>query len=107
LEPFVQVLAPFAPHIGEELWARLGHPETLTFAPWPSFDEAWCVDAVITLSVQVNGKLRGTVELPPDADEATAVAAAREVPNVARFLEDLTVRKAVFVRGRMVNFVAN
>ena len=105
LEPFALLLAPFAPHLGEELWARLGHSGSLAYAPWPQWDEALTRDATVSYAVQVNGKLRGQLELAPNATEAEAVAAARAVENVARFLEGQTERKVVFVPGRMVNFV--
>jgi leucyl-tRNA synthetase len=105
LEPFALLLAPFAPHLGEEIWARLGHTESLAYAPWPQWDEALTRDATVSYAVQVNGKLRGQLELAPDATEAEAVAAARDVENVARFLEGQVERKVVFVKGRMVNFV--
>ena len=105
LEPLVLLLAPFAPHLAEELWSRLGHATTLAYAPWPTWDEALIQDSTVTYAVQVNGKLRGQVELAPDVDEAVAIAAAREVENVRRFLEGQVEKKVVFVKGRMVNFV--
>jgi leucyl-tRNA synthetase len=64
LEPFVLVLSPFAPHLGEELWARMGHRESLAYAPWPKFDPALCEEDTVTVAVQVNGKLRATLDLP-------------------------------------------
>lgn len=105
LEPLVLLLAPFAPHLAEELWSRLGHATTLAYAPWPTWDEALIQDSTVTYAVQVNGKLRGQVELAPDVGEAVAIAAAREVENVRRFLEGQVEKKVVFVKGRMVNFV--
>jgi leucyl-tRNA synthetase len=105
LEPLVLLLAPFAPHLAEELWSRLGHTTTLAYAPWPTWDEALIQDSTVTYAVQVNGKLRGQVELAPDVGEADAIAAAREVENVRRFLEGQVEKKVVFVKGRMVNFV--
>jgi leucyl-tRNA synthetase len=105
LEPLVLLLSPFAPHVAEELWSRLGHASTLAYAPWPTWDEALIQDSTVTYAVQVNGKLRGQVELAPEVGEAEAIAAAREVENVRRFLDGQVEKKVVFVKGRMVNFV--
>ena len=105
LEPMVQLIAPLAPHLGEELWARLGHEGGISYVPWPSYDAALIAEATITWAVQVNGKKRGDVELPAETDQATALAAARAVPNVARFLEGVQVVKEIVVPGRMVSFV--
>ncbi len=105
LEPLVLLISPFAPHLGEELWRRLGHSESLAYEPWPSYDEALTVDATVTYAVQVNGKLRGQVDLAKDAAKDAAIAAARAEENVARHLEGKTIRREIFVPGRMVNFV--
>ena len=106
LTPLVQMVAPFAPHFGEELWRRLGHPESLAYEPWPAYDEALCKAATVTYAVQVNGKMRGQVELPADVSKADALAAARSEQNVERHLEGKTMRKEIFVPGRLINFVA-
>lgn len=105
--PFIQVLAPFAPHICEEIWHRLGHDSSVALAKWPPFDPSVLVSASYPLAVQVMGKLRATVECPTDADEETAVALARADDNVSKHLEGKTIRKIVFVKGRILNFVAN
>ncbi len=107
LDDFVLLLAPFAPHLGEELWQRLGHPASLTYAPWPEHDEAYLEEDEIELAVQVNGKLRGTVTVATDASKEAALAAARAEENVARYLAEGTVRKEIYVPGRLVNFVVN
>jgi leucyl-tRNA synthetase len=104
-EGFLKLLAPFAPHTAEELWSRLGHDGTILEAGWPAHDPARLVSSTITLIVQVNGKLRGDLTVPPDIEEADAVAQARSHPKVASFLDGKTLRKTVFVRGRLVNFV--
>ena len=105
LEPFLLVLAPFAPHLGEELWHRLGHAESLSHAPWPAYDPAWLVEDTVTVAVQVNGKLRATLELPRGGDQAAVHAAAAADKRVARYLDGVTIRKAIFVQDKLLNLV--
>ena len=102
-----KLLAPFAPHLAEEAWRRLGGTDTVTRQPWPEVDPAKLVDDEIELPVQVNGKLRDKITVPADAAEADVLARAAATENVARFLEGKTVRKQVYVPGRMVNFVVS
>ncbi|PAP77513.1 leucine--tRNA ligase [Rubrivirga marina] len=104
-ETFTLLLAPFAPHLAEELWRQLGHDETLTYEPWPEADPDLLKADTVEIAVQVNGKLRGTVLVDAEADKVAMLAAAREEPNVARYLEEGTVRKEIAVPGRLVNFV--
>jgi leucyl-tRNA synthetase len=106
LEALVLVLAPFAPHIAEELWSRLGHAESLARAPWPAFDPAQCVEDTVTLAVQVNGKLRGTLELARGTSKDDALAAARADERVQRHLEGLAIRKVIHVPDKLLNLVA-
>ena len=102
------MLAPFAPHIAEELYARLGHTDGLfDAAAWPTYDEAKLAESTVEIVVQVNGKVRGRVSVPADADDDVHVAAARGNENVARHLADATVRKTIVVPGRLVNFVVS
>ncbi len=104
-EKLVLLVAPFAPHLGEELWHPT-HPGTsILNASWPTFDPTFCVDDVQELAVQVNGKVRGRVSLPKDAPQDQAVAAAQQDDNVAKHLEGKTIRKVVFVPGRIVNLI--
>ncbi|MEZ4459712.1 MAG: class I tRNA ligase family protein [bacterium] len=105
--PFVQILGPYAPHLTEEIWQRLGNTESISLAAWPTYDESLLVSASYPLAVQIMGKLRATVDCPTDADEATAVAIAQQDDNVQKHLEGKTIRKIVFVKGRILNFVAN
>jgi leucyl-tRNA synthetase len=105
MEGLAQLLAPFAPHMAEELWQRLGHGETLAYAAWPVWDAERVKDDTVTYAVQVNGKLRGQLELPADVEQEAAIAAAREITNVAKFLAEGEVKKTVFVKGRLVSFV--
>jgi leucyl-tRNA synthetase len=105
IEPMVLLLSPLAPHIGEELWSRLGHPDSLATEPFPVADPALLVDETVEVPVQVNGKVRARVHVPADADDATMEAAARADERVAVLLDGATVRKVVAVPGRLINFV--
>jgi leucyl-tRNA synthetase len=105
LEPFVTVLAPFAPHLAEELWELLGRPAPVSLAPWPAVDPLWLVDDTVEIPVQVQGKLRSRVVVPAGADKKTLEAAAAADPRIAELLAGQTIAKVVSVPGRMVNFV--
>jgi leucyl-tRNA synthetase len=105
LRPFVQLLNPFAPHLAEELWELLGEKSVLTFEPWPIFDPALAKDDIITIAVQVMGKTRGTIEIEPGSAQDVAEALAREVPQVASQLAGKTVKKVIFVKDKILNFV--
>ena len=105
LEKFVLCLSPFAPHLGEELWAFLGHEKTLAYEPWPAYDPNALVENEIEIPVQVLGKLRGRVTVAADATPAQMEEAARANPDVAKFLAGKTVVKVVAVPKRLVNFV--
>ncbi|WP_369133146.1 leucine--tRNA ligase [Modestobacter sp. I12A-02662] len=104
-EGLVLLVAPLAPHLGEELWARLGHDTSVAWAAFPVADERWLVDATVTVAVQVNGKVRAQVAVPADADAAGLEAAARADERIAGHLDGATVRRVVAVPGRLVNFV--
>ena len=99
------LLAPLAPHAAEELWAALGHPATLAYEPWPTFDEAALKEDTIEVPVQINGKLRGKVVVAAEADKTALESAARAEPKIAELLAGKTVVKSIVVPGRMVNFV--
>ena len=101
---FVQLLQPFAPHLAEELWERLGGEGSLSYAAWPRCDEAMLVDAEVELAVQVLGKVRARVKLPNNCAKAAALEAAREA--AAKWLEGKQVVKEIFVPNKLVNFVA-
>ncbi len=105
LEPFVLLLAPFAPHIAEELWQALGHEESLADQPWPAFDEALTRDLTVEIPVQINGKVRGKIQVAADADREVMETTAREEQKIARDLAGKEIRKVVVVPGRLVNFV--
>ncbi len=101
------LLSPITPHLCEELWQRLGHPAPLADEPWPQWDEAATFQDMITVALQVNGKLRGTLETAAGADKAALEQAALADPAVQRHTNGLTVRKVVVVPGKLVNIVAN
>ena len=103
IETAVLLLSPFAPHIAEELWQELGHAPSVLAAPWPEVDPIALERATIELAVQVNGRVRGHIEVPSEADRDEVEAAARADPKVARWIEGGTVRKVVVVPGRLVN----
>lgn len=105
LEACVLLLAPIAPHITHTLWQAFGHEEAVIHAQWPVVDEAALVKTEILLAVQVNGKLRGTVTVAPDIDQAGAEAAARANENVVKFIDGKEVRKVIFVPGKLLNIV--
>jgi leucyl-tRNA synthetase len=105
LEPFVLLLSPFAPHLAEELWQLLGHTQSLAYEPWPSYDPALLVEAEIEVPVQVNGKLRGRVKVPKDADQSAIEAAAKSDAAVAQNLAGKSIAKVIFVPGKLLNFV--
>jgi len=105
VDKLVLVLSPFAPHLAEELWARLGRLASIADCGWPSYDEALTVDETVTVAVQVNGKLRGRILLSRDAPEEAARQAAEAEENVKKHLAGKAVRKVVYVPGRIMNFI--
>ncbi|EKT4453747.1 MULTISPECIES: leucine--tRNA ligase [Pseudomonas] len=107
LEAVTLLLAPITPHISHALWQHLGHAGSVIDAAWPSVDEQALVQDTVTLVVQVNGKLRGQVEMPAAASREEVEAAARSNENVLRFIDGLTIRKVIVVPGKLVNIVAN
>jgi len=106
VESLVVMIAPFAPHLAEELWEYLGYEGSIfQGANWPGYDEEKAAREAVNIAVQVNGKLRGTVQVPAGAEQETVEALARAQENVARHLEGVTIRKIIFVPERLLNFV--
>ena len=105
LETVVQLLNPFAPHMTEELWEKLGHghDEQLAYYPWPKYEEAKCVESTVEIAVQVNGKVKARLKVAADIDAAAAIAAAKADPAVAAALEGKQLVKEIYVKGRLVN----
>ncbi|MGZ9704702.1 leucine--tRNA ligase [Pseudomonas sp. GNP013] len=107
LETVTLLLAPITPHISHELWSRLGHNEAVIDARWPVQDDSALVQDTLQLVIQVNGKLRGQIDMPASASREEVEAAARVNENVLRFTEGLTIRKVIVVPGKLVNIVAS
>ena len=105
LESLLQILAPFAPHITEELWQDLGHTDTIHVNHWPKWDEKYLVSDVMTIIVQVNGKLRSKLELPSDIDQQGVEAAALADANVQKFTNNKPPKKVIYVPDKLVNVV--
>jgi leucyl-tRNA synthetase len=106
VEALVVMVAPFAPHLAEELWERLDHEKSVfDGANWPAFDPEKAAEDIIKIAVQVNGKLRGTVEVPRGTLQDAVEAEARSQENVSRHLEEVAVRRVIFVPDRLLNFV--
>ncbi len=104
-EKFVLLFSAFAPHMGEELWERLGHANTLAYEPWPEYDETHLEEDAVQLPVQVNGKLRAIITVPKDADKETVLAAAKDDQKVEQYLAEKQLVKEIYVPGKMVNLV--
>ncbi len=101
----MQLLAPLAPHITEELWHITGHTSSIHTSDWPGYDEALTQDENFTLVVQVNGKVRERIKVPADISEGEVHALALQNPRVASFIGDATVQKVIYIPGRLVNIV--
>lgn len=105
LEKFILLLSPFAPHMAEELWSRLGHPDTLARELWPVYDEKILVEDQVELAVMVQGKVRAKVIVSRDADRESIQKQALSDPAVQKWLEGRSLKQVVVVPGRMVNIV--
>ncbi len=98
-------VAPFAPHIAEELWFQLGHHTSVHKDTWPEWRKEYLAADSMTIAVQVNGKLRGTIEVAADAEESAVVDAAKAEPKVAGYLKDVEIIKTIYVPKKLVSFV--
>eukprot|EP00597_Dinobryon_sp_UTEXLB2267_P004289 CAMPEP_0170069554 /NCGR_PEP_ID=MMETSP0019_2-20121128/8183_1 /TAXON_ID=98059 /ORGANISM="Dinobryon sp., Strain UTEXLB2267" /LENGTH=868 /DNA_ID=CAMNT_0010277623 /DNA_START=20 /DNA_END=2626 /DNA_ORIENTATION=- len=105
VESLVLLLSPFAPHVAEECWALLGHSESISHASWPQFDEALCVQDIVTIAIQVNGKVRTKMDIQVDAPETEILGMALELPNVKKFTDGNEVKKTIYVPGRILNIL--
>ncbi len=105
IEKFLVLVSPIAPHIAEELWAKIGHRESIAHAPWPKADPQWLVNDSMKIVVQVNGKLRGQFECSAGAAEAEVFALALELDDVRKFMAGKELKKKIYVPKKLVNFV--
>lgn len=105
LETLLQLIAPFAPHIAEELWEQLGQGGSIHSSDWPKYDEKFLTEDKVTIVIQVNGKLRGEIEIETDSKEDLVVEAAKANEKVAGYLKDQTIHKTIFVPNKLINFV--
>ena len=106
-EGFIKMLSCITPHVGEELWQLLGHDNTIAYEPWPTYSEEKCKDAEVTIAVQVNGKMRGTVVMDADLENDTVIANVLANEKIAAFLAKQTgeVRKTIVVKNKLVNLI--
>ena len=104
-EPLVLIIAPYAPHLAEELWEKAGHEPSVANVGWPKYDEAMTIDDEIQIVCQINGKVRAKLMLPRDASKEQIIAAAKDNDNVKKYLENATVVKEIVVPGKLVSFV--
>jgi leucyl-tRNA synthetase len=102
---FILILSPFAPHLAEEVWEKLGYGGSIFKSAWPEYDKELIKDDVINLVVQINGKLRATIELPADISEEAAKTAALENEVIKKWLEGKEIIKIVFVKGKLISIV--
>ena len=105
IEELVIILSPFVPHLSEEFWSLLGHSETITYQPWPQFDESLIQLDEVTIAVQVNGKLRANINIAKDSDEKDVISEAMSLENVEKFTSEGNVEKTIYVPNRLLNFV--
>ena len=105
MEKFVKILSPFAPHLCEEIWEKLGHKETLAYEPWPEYDEKLVIDDTFELVFSVNGKVRGKKEVAIGITEEDAISSALEDGGVKRNIEGKEIVKKIYVPGKLVNIV--
>lgn len=105
LQKFLIILAPFAPHMAEELWTKLGHKESIFKESWPKYDESKIRDEEVELVVQINGKVRAKLKLPMDTSEAEAIALAKSDENVKKYIEGVEIKKTIFVANKLISFV--
>ena len=106
LEPFSLLLSPYAPHLSEEMWERLGHSGSNSQTAWPVADESLLVQDTVDIGVQVNGKMRGTISVSLETSQDDAMAAALAQDSVKKFTEGVDIKKIIYVPGKILNIVA-
>ena len=106
MNPFLIILAPFAPHLAEELWSQLGNADTLAYGPWPQYDESLTVDQTVEIPIQINGKVKAKMNAERGTKPPELIAAAKEIDRIKELLDGKTIRKEIAVPDRLVNIVA-
>ena len=104
-EGFIKMISCITPHVGEEIWQQLGHKDTIAFEPWPTYDEAKCVEDTVEIALQVNGKIRNRIEVAADIAATDAIAAAKADERVASALTGMQIIKELYIPGKLVNIV--
>ena len=104
-EGFIKLLNPIAPFMTEEIWNKIGHNETIAYEPWPEYDEAKTIEETVEIGVQVNGKLRGSIEVNNDTSEDDMIKLALANENVIRHTDDKEIIKTIVIKKRIVNIV--
>ncbi len=104
-ENYLKLLAPFAPHISEEIWRTLGNKKSIHVSDWPKWDESLIKDAKVNIAAQVNGKVRAVIEIVADADEGAACATAQAAPEIQKWLSGKTPTKIIYVKNKIINFI--
>ena len=105
IETLIQLLAPFAPHVAEEMWQDLGHKESVHISKWPVWDRELAAEQMMTLAVQINGKVRSEIVVESGISETEAIAAAKNDAKIAELLKDQKIKKEIYVAGRLVSLV--
>ncbi len=106
VETLIVLVSPFCPHIAQELWEKCGHGDLRVAHPWPSYEESYVTEETVTFAIQVNGKLRDTVELERDMEEGALKSLVLSLEKVQRHLEGRSIRKVIIVPNKLVNIVA-
>ena len=101
----LQILAPFAPHVAEELWGSLDGEGSIHLAPWPVYDETLIVDDTVTIGIQVNGKVRAEITLAVDADEASVRTQVLEIPEITKWADGKEIKKFIYIPGKIISIV--
>jgi leucyl-tRNA synthetase len=105
MEKFVKLLSPFAPHLAEEIWSRLGHTNTISYEPWPTYDESKLKRNVVTVVGQINGKLRAKVEVESDLPEDRLIEALKQNDKMKSYIDGKEIVKEIAVKNKLVNIV--
>lgn len=105
VETLVILLSPFAPHVAEECWSLMGHSKSLAHHPWPTYDEKLCEVLVATIAVQVNGKVRATMDIDKSCSQEDVLAMALEQATIAKWTQDKAIKKTVYIPGRILNIL--